>query len=229
MYEELAFEKGIEKIATHLHPVIMLAEGERAVPIDLSAGGVNADKIPTDIGKAVSWFEALRENNDAAYLYGGYREVRNLYNTFQLFNNQGSLRNLHLGIDVWGNPQTRVYSPWGGMVHSFKYNSNPGDYGSTIILQHQTEAINFYTLYGHLSLKSLEDIELGRFITRGVPFAQLGEIEENGGYPPHLHFQIILDMGVLEGDYPGVCALAEAHRYLQNSPNPGVFFRNFED
>lgn len=229
MYDTLSFEKEINKISSHLHPIVLLNEGEKAVPIDLSSTENKAHPVPDDIEAAITWFENYRNKKGAKFLYGGYREVRSLYNNFSLFNKEGNLRNLHLGIDIWGDAGTQIYTPWGGMVHSYKYNSNPGDYGSTIILQHQVETINFYTLYGHLSIKSLENVELGRFVTRGVPFAQLGEAEENGGYPPHLHFQIILDMGINEGDYPGVCSLAEAQGYLQNSPNPAVFFRNFQD
>ena len=63
---------------------------------------------------------------------------------------------------------------------------------------------------------------MGQFITRGEKFAHFGPWEENGNWPPHLHFQIILDMGIWEGDYPGVCKMSEAIKYLQNSPDPDL-------
>ncbi|MEP6913389.1 MAG: response regulator, partial [bacterium] len=44
----------------------------------------------------------------------------------------------------------------------------------------------------------------------------------NGDWPPHLHFQIIEDMRVHEGDYPGVCSISERAKYLNNCPNPDL-------
>jgi murein DD-endopeptidase MepM/ murein hydrolase activator NlpD len=46
-------------------------------------------------------------------------------------------------------------------VHSFNYNTGLGDYGPTIILEHKIEDHKFYTLYGHLSLESIDGIEIG--------------------------------------------------------------------
>ena len=45
---------------------------------------------------------------------------------------------------------------------------------------------------------------------------------ENGNWPPHLHFQIIEDMELKEGDYPGVCTSANREKYLANCPNPDL-------
>jgi murein DD-endopeptidase MepM/ murein hydrolase activator NlpD len=106
------------------------------------------------------------------------------------------------------------------MIHSLAFNNHFGDYGATIILQHQLDTYNFYTLYGHLSVKDLGNARVGQFVTRGENFAHFGPPAENGQWPPHLHFQLILDMGIAEGDYPGVCKLSEAGKYLENSPDP---------
>lgn len=145
-----------------------------------------------------------------------------MYRRSELFGVTEEPRSLHLGIDIWGPAETKIYAPLGGMVHSFRFNNNHGDYGATIILQHQLETINFYILYGHLALKDIENLRVGQFLTRGEQFAHFGGPEENGNWPPHLHFQLILDMGIWEGDYPGVCKLSEADKYLKNSPDPGV-------
>jgi len=50
--------------------------------------------------------------------------------------------------------------------------------------------------------------------------AHFGEPNENGHWPPHLHFQIILDMELKQGDYPGVCKYSERQKYLANCPDP---------
>ncbi|MEQ8926454.1 MAG: peptidoglycan DD-metalloendopeptidase family protein, partial [Fulvivirga sp.] len=93
-------------------------------------------------------------------------------------------------------------------------------YGPTIILEHQLEGIKFYTLYGHLSLNSIENLKNGQVIKAGKEFAWLGDYHENVHWPPHLHFQIINKIGTHKGDYPGVCKPSEKDKWLLNSPNP---------
>jgi murein DD-endopeptidase MepM/ murein hydrolase activator NlpD len=114
-------------------------------------------------------------------------------------------RSIHLGVDIWGPAGTPVFAPIGGVVYGFAFNDKFGDYGATIILQHQVDATTFYTLYGHLSLRDLGPLREGLFINRGQKFAHFGAREENGHWPPHLHFQVIYDIGLNVNDYPGVC------------------------
>jgi peptidoglycan LD-endopeptidase LytH len=103
-------------------------------------------------------------------------------------------------------------------------NDNPGDYGPTIILEHTVGSgagsEKFHTLYGHLSRDSLKGLKPGAAFMAGEPFAQLGTKRENGGWPPHLHFQVLLDIGKAKGDYPGVCKRSEQDRWLAICPDP---------
>jgi len=131
-------------------------------------------------------------------------------------------RNIHLGIDIWGEADTPVYAPMQGIVHSFNFNNAFGDYGATIILQHAIEGFYFHTLYGHLSLKSIQNLKQGETVEKGQWIASLGEAEENGHWPPHLHFQIVIDMQGMKGDYPGVCKYSEREAYLANCPDPDL-------
>ena len=151
---------------------------------------------------------------------GGYNEDRVLYKRSRLFSGAAN-RSLHLGVDI-GPGGTEVHAPLGGMVHSFAFNNNFGDYGATIILQHNLDTTAFYTLYGHLSMTDLTGIRKGKFITRGEVFGHFGPPTENGDWPPHLHFQVIHDIGFYEGDYPGVCDPAAAAKFLKNSPDPNL-------
>ncbi len=155
--------------------------------------------------------------NDATYGIGGYNENRTLYRRSDLFAGE-EVRSLHLGIDIWGPMGTRVYAALGGRVHSFAFNDNFGDYGATIILLHQLDAVAFYTLYGHLSLADLASHQEGQYITRGEVVGHFGPPAENGNWPPHLHFQVIHELHT-KGDYPGVCKLSESEAYLKNSPD----------
>lgn len=159
----------------------------------------------------------------ARYGIGGYAEHRTVYSMSRLFDAETpgeEPRRLHLGTDIWGKPNTAVMTPLDGIVHSFGFNNRFGDYGATVILSHQLEGITFYTLYGHLSLNSMKNMYEGQRVERGEVFAELGIPAENGGWPPHLHFQVILDMREWKGDYPGVCKYSEKEAWLANSPDP---------
>ena len=134
-------------------------------------------------------------------------------------------RRLHLGIDIWGKPHTKVMAPMDALVHSFAFNNAFGDYGATIILTHNLQGETFYTLYGHLSLNSIKNIQEGDRIKKGDVFAEFGIPFENGQWPPHLHFQVIMNMEGKKGDYPGVCKFSERERYLSNCPDPDLILQ----
>ncbi len=71
-------------------------------------------------------------------------------------------------------------------------------------IRNPQSAIVFYTLYGHLSRRSLEGLAVGQKVEAGEAFCQIGVMPENGNWPPHLHFQVILDLLGWSGDFPGV-------------------------
>lgn len=134
-------------------------------------------------------------------------------------------RRLHLGIDIWGKPYTKVMAPLDGIVHSFAFNNAFGDYGATIVLTHNSDGESFHTLYGHLSLNSIKNIQEGDRIKKGDVFAGFGIPFENGQWPPHLHFQLIIDMEGMKGDYPGVCRFSEREKYLSNCPDADLILQ----
>ncbi len=161
---------------------------------------------------------------NARYGIGGYDEHRTVYSRSSVFDSAmgEEPRRLHLGIDIWGNEGTEVSAPIDSIVHSFAFNDQYGDYGSTIILAHEINGNIFHSLYGHLSLGDLDGLTAGKKIDAGEVFAHFGKPAENGYWPPHLHFQLIVDMEGKKGDYPGVCKFSEREKYLANCPNPDV-------
>ncbi|MEP6684068.1 MAG: peptidoglycan DD-metalloendopeptidase family protein [Parafilimonas sp.] len=171
-----------------------------------------------------SYIKQKIKNANALYGIGGYAEYRNFYSRSDVFNNALNTepRRLHLGIDIWGDAGIPVYAFLGGMVHSFAFNNKFGDYGATLVLLHQLDGIGFYSLYGHISLKDISHIQEGQYFVRGEKIAHFGEPAENGNWPPHLHFQIIKDMEMYRGDYPGVCSYGEKDKYLKNCPDPDL-------
>jgi murein DD-endopeptidase MepM/ murein hydrolase activator NlpD len=179
-----------------------------------------------DVSKFSNYVDEQLSNAGARYGIGGYAEHRSVYSRSKVFDDPdgGEPRRLHLGVDVWGKAGTPVSAPLGGMVHSFKFNDRYGDYGATIVLLHQLESAAFYTLWGHVSLKDLALVE-GQYINREQEFAHFGEPHENGQWPPHLHFQIIENIELHEGDYPGVCRLSDKGFYLRNCPDPDLILQ----
>ena len=208
------------------HPVVPFdPQTDRLMKLDFSVENTSLDPVIFSETETFSRFvEQELSRHHAKYGIGGYAEHRSIYSASRVFDaeQEGSEpRRFHLGLDIWGPADTAVSAPLGGMVHSLAYNDRPGDYGATIILLHQMDGIPFYTLYGHLSLKDLVLSE-GDYINRGQIFAHFGQPAENGNWPPHLHLQLILDMEMRQGDFPGVCRFSEREKYLANCPDPDL-------
>jgi len=203
------------------------AEKDTLIKMDFTDANKDLTQtITEDVNLYSSYVEQCLKNAGAKYGIGGYAEQRNVYSRSRIFDavDGGEPRTLHLGVDIWGKAGTPVFAPLGGMVHSFKFNDQYGDYGATIVLLHQLDGHSFYTLYGHLSIKDMA-IEDGQYINRGQEFAHFGNPEENGHWPPHLHVQIIDNIELREGDYPGVCRLSEKDYYLNNCPDPDLILQ----
>jgi 4-aminobutyrate aminotransferase-like enzyme len=139
-----------------------------------------------------------------------------------------------LGLDLFVDAGTRVLAPLDGVVHSVVDNTGPLDYGPTVILEHRADGPagraddqggTFYTLYGHLSRASLATLREGQHVGRGVCLARIGTARENGGWPSHLHFQIVSDLLDHHGDFPGVARPSERRVWLSFSPDPNLIAR----
>ena len=193
------------------------------IPLDLSNSNDEIYNIDTTNSKDLeAYILNYIKDNKGRVAYGGYNEVRNIYQRSTHFNQQdtASQRNIHLGLDLWIEAGTQVFSPLDATVHSFANNTNYGDYGPTIILKHGINDIEFYTLYGHLSPESITSINVGQIFKQGEQIATLGEASVNGDYAPHLHFQIIKDIQDYKGDYPGVCSKQDLGFLFKQLPRP---------
>jgi len=198
------------------------------MPLDLSVDNSELKAVNVSNSKDLEKFIWNHINtNNAKIAYGGYLEKRAIYQRSNYFNqtNSDTERNIHLGLDLWIEAETPIFAPLSGTIHSFKNNTNYGDYGPTIVLKHHIEEFEFYTLYGHLSLESIENLDVGVEVTQGDQIATLGTAEVNGDYPPHLHFQIIKDIQNFSGDYPGVSNLVDLAFYKENCPDPNLLLK----
>ncbi|WP_228851045.1 peptidoglycan DD-metalloendopeptidase family protein [Aegicerativicinus sediminis] len=192
--------------------------------IDLSTTNPDLQKFNVSSSKELGEyvFGQLKENKSKVG-FGGYLEKRGIYQRSEHFKHtQLEERNIHLGVDFWCKEGTSVLAAWEGKLHSYQNNEGYGNYGPTIILSHMIEGFSFYTLYGHLSVESLIGLNDGDSIEQGAVIGKLGSAKVNGDYPPHLHFQIILDLEDNYGDYPGVCEQSKLDFYKSNCPNPNM-------
>lgn len=205
-------------------PVVPVDLGKHApLVFDLSKGNRELDGIDLDdpVKFSAYVFGKLRKRGIGVGI-GCYGEDREVYRDRQLFAGEDENRSLHLGIDIFVEPGTPVSTPLDAQVHSFANNKTHGDYGPTIILRHRIEGVTFFTLYGHLSISSLVGLRPGAAVAAGEIVGRVGEIHENGGWPPHVHFQVITDMGSWKGDFPGVAAPSQRDRYLALCPDPNL-------
>ncbi len=188
----------------------------------------NTELSPDDVhdtDKFSSWVNKKLEENSCRYGAGGYMEHRTLYARSELFNTSEEPRRLHLGVDIWGGAGTPVYAPLSGRIHSFQDNNHFGDYGPTVILHHHLDGLELYTLYGHLNRGCLDGLSVGDTVLKGTQIGALGNQEENGHWPAHLHFQLMFDMQGCYGDYPGVGYYSKKDEYLRNIPDPNLILK----
>src|SRR5262249_47489092 len=102
---------------------------------------------------------------------------------------------IHIGLDLFADAGTPVFSPLDGKIAAFNDNGMKQDYGPVIILRHQTDdGIELFTLYGHLSRESLDGLSIGKRVSAGDRLATLVAASVNGGWTPHLHLQVITDL-----------------------------------
>lgn len=167
------------------------------------------------------WLARQIEAAGCSWAAGGYGEDRAVYEMSPLFGSgDGARRSVHLGLDLWMPAATPVHAVLDGEIHSLADNARFGDYGPTLIIEHRWQNQPLYSLYGHLSRSSLAAWQPGCAVARGEAIAQLGQPTENLGWPPHLHLQLIRDIGEYRGDYPGVCHRDQADSWLTNCPDP---------
>jgi len=224
-----AFADILRRSQPNFHQVVPFnPEKEKLLQMDFTISNKDlTDEMVSDTRRFTDYVNQKLRSAGAKFAIGGYNELRELYSRSKVFDADSGEepRRLHLGTDIWGRPYTSVISPMDGIVHSFAFNNRFGDYGATLVLTHNIEGYPFHTLYGHLSLNSIKNFHEGTNVKKGDVIGEFGIPIENGQWPPHLHFQIIIDIGGWKGDYPGVCKYSEREKYLENCPDPDLILQ----
>ena len=198
---------------------------------DLSVGSTFLGADPKAAEPAILT-EAILDAMKAAGVsvgIGRYDEARLLYSS-PLFgastNPTDERRTIHLGIDLFVEPGTPIHAPLDGSVHLVANNQAPLDYGPLVILRHETgDGDEFFSLYGHLAKADVDRLKPRQPVAKGERIAHVGTSHENGGWPPHVHFQIILDLLDLGVDFPGVARASQRNVWTCLSPDPNLLLR----
>ncbi len=201
-------------------------EKSACVVFDLSIGS-SLMQLPDLSEPAISQvLQRVMAEQGAVVGIGRYDEARLLYTTPAFATGPrptDERRTIHLGIDLFVPPGTPVYAPLAGTVYAFANLAAPLDYGPVIILQHKTdEGGQFFTLYGHLSLESLDGLYPGKPVAQGEKLATIGVSAVNGGWTPHLHLQLITDLLELGVNFPGVGRASQRAVWCSLSPDPAL-------
>jgi len=157
---------------------------------------------------------------------GRYDELRpGLYQS-ELFQSQGGpARCVHVGLDLGSPAGTPVFAWADSELFAQGPLPAPGDYGHSVVLKTVltlgSEVITLWSLYGHLSEASLSLHAVGDRVQRGAQIGALGSPHENGGWPPHLHFQLSW-LPPHGHDMPGVVPQARRRRATWTFPDPRV-------
>ena len=222
-----AVESWLREHRGEIGPVV---EGDlsQAIVFDLSVGSPELES-PTaaadTAGLTERIFSKMRASG-ARTAIGRYDEPRLVYQSEAFRGPQGEhpeWRTVHLAVDLFQEAGSPVYAPMDGRVHSFRDNAARLDYGPTVILEHAPEGgPAFHTLYGHLTPDSLEGLAVGQPVARGQRLGSIGAPPGNGDWPPHLHFQIVVDLLGREGEFPGVAAPSRRSVWLSLSPDPSA-------
>ena len=172
------------------------------------------------------------EFGDGMWL-GYYHEPRLIY-TVDAFRKgpykASDRRTVHLAVDGFAPAETPLYAPLQSTVFAIENRNNHLDYGGVIILRHETpEGDAFYTLYGHLNPECCDRLKVGDIIKKGAEFCRLGDASVNGGWAPHVHFQLALTTDGIETDWPGVGNPDEMYMWRAICPNPAALLNLPDD
>ena len=218
----------LEQNRQNFAPVVDVDFGKGDAPVfDFSVGSTFPGLGPSaeDLSGVSSCIAATISESGSGAGIGRYGEARAMYRTSAYETaTEGMVerRTIHLGVDLFMNAGSKVAAFIDGKIHSFQNNAAPLDYGPTIILEHTTGEVPFYTLYGHLSLESLKGLEPGKTVRKGEVFAGIGDMGVNGGWSPHLHFQIIIDPLGESGNFPGVARPSQRCVWQSLCPDPNL-------
>lgn len=211
------------------NPLGTVIDGKNSIILDLSVGSLDIIS-PYHLSDHQAFGVLVNKKRKDAQVniaIGRYDEPRLIYAGDQYATPSDEKRTVHLAMDLFVGSGTPVFSVYDGVIHSFQDNELQYDNGPTIVIEHETtpDGPPFYILYSHLTRDSLEELYIGKRIKKGQQIGHIGEYPDNGGWPPHLHFQLIVDMLDEKGDLYGVAPPSKREVWLSICPNPNLILQ----
>ena len=222
-------QRWIEANQAGFMPVIAAPDDIMPPRVDLSIGSqfIEDLRLVHDEPRLTERIDAMRRQVGARVAIGEYDEARLVY-TSEMFRTEGwdgpEWRTVHIGLDLFAEAGRSVRTPIAGVVHSVRNNVGPRDYGPTVVVEHRVRdeagPLVFHTLFGHLDLETLREVHPGLPLVAGATVGRLGSPSVNGGWSPHVHFQVIVDLLDRQGEFPGVARPSERETWKSLSPAP---------
>jgi 4-aminobutyrate aminotransferase-like enzyme/Ser/Thr protein kinase RdoA (MazF antagonist) len=227
--QEGAFNRWASANSFKISSIFPSLDRESIQPLDLSVSSslVGDREVADDLELFQFKLDRLQVETPDKIMAGGYLEPRALY-TSEAYDRMGNSgkesRTVHLGIDFWVPVGTPVHALFDGEVVTAVNDEGHKEYGGLIILKHQEEDLDFYTLYGHQTIESVLHLNPGDRIGKGELISKVGNYPENGNWAPHLHFQVMLSLLDFENDFPGVAYPNEVAVWKSICPDPNLLF-----
>ena len=174
--------------------------GEPQNPMTVASAAQQPDE-------ATAWWDAYCAEHGVALGIGPWGEARTVYagEMFQSRFVEGARRANHLGLDLFMPAGTRLYTPLAATVRSVEIEEDPLGYGCLVALEHAPpDCPRFVTLWGHRAHEAGQRLKVGDRLDAGALVGEMGRPAENGGWAPHLHFQISTDTSLAARDILGV-------------------------
>ena len=227
---EQKFKKWADGQQYHINDLFPTVNYQEVVKLDLTVGSnwIGHEKEFNNLNYFQFKINELQKEYSNHFIAGGYLEPRPIY-TSSAYDKLGNFgpesRTFHLGIDFWLPEYTPVHALFEGEVVTAVDNAGNKEYGGLIILKHNIENLEFFTLYGHLNVTSTLAHKTGDIIPKGGQIGLLGTMKENGNWAPHLHFQFMHSLLNYVDDFPGVCYFNQLDIWKSLCPDPNLLFK----
>ena len=228
--DELKIKKWASKNDFDLSDLFPSIHKDKAHLLDLSVSSkwIGHEKEFNNLDLFQFKINQLQKEVPDKIIAGGYLEPRPIYTSaeYDKIGNSGrESRTIHLGVDFWLPENTAVHALFDSEVMIAVNDAGDKEYGGLVVLKHHIQDLEFYTLYGHLSIKSATKNIVGTIIKKGEKIGNLGNHLENGNWAPHLHFQVMLSLLDYTKDFPGVTYYNQVNVWKSICPDPNLVFK----
>lgn len=179
----------------------------------------------TDIDLAERIWDEVKSQQPFDLGIGLWGERRVVY-TVEMFESKlrrGDRRDVHLGLDLFAPAGTPVMTPLEAEVVDCRIIPGHQDYGGVVLLKHEPEpGLVFHTLWGHQAHAPVKALTVGQKLAKGEAFIELGAPDENGGWIPHLHLQIVTHAVTDAREIPGAGEARFMDVWSQFYPDPST-------